>query len=832
MKISLNWIKEYTSIELTPEELEFRLSGSLTEVENIERFDERYRGIVAAKVTEVEDHPESDKLLILKLDIGDSSPRQVVVQQCPVKKSDVVPYLKAGIVIPETFELGKDAVKVKETEIAGIKSDGMVPSGREMVLNNDHTTVYTLPENVEPGTPVDQALDLVDHILEIKNKALTHRPDTFSTLGIAREIHAIQEDSEFAPPKWLKDSEALKPDPDKIVEKYDLEIINEVESLCHRYFAVVIDGVEVKPSPQWLQIRLSKMGVRPVNNIVDISNYLMLEVGQPNHCFDYDKVVERDPNFDEKALIKVRLANSNESIVTLDGQNKDLYDDTIVISDSESPIGIAGVMGGKDTEISDETKTVIFQVENLDMYSIRRTSMKTGLFTDAVTRFSKGLDPNLCEPVLYKGIQMFEEIAGGHVASKLIDHYPRPVKPHSLTVNMNWLRKRIGVGKGKDGLSDERIKEILTRLDLGVKNETEGGDLVIEIPTFRKDLQIREDILEEVVRIYGYHKVDPSLPLRDLSPVRKNSSRAKRLDIKQALKNIGANEMYTYSFVGRELYEKMDLPLEQVHKLQNPLSPDLEYMRPILGPSLLEKLPQNLELKEEIAAFEIDMVNPGKGEDSNELPQEPWHLSLVHTISYYHAKLYLDTLMKALNVSDYRLVPYDQLEQSKLPEWIQYANDMCHPTRIGYIQIKDTYVGLIGQVDSDSVKDLSIPKETSLFEIRVDDLEKFMKPLPEYREPSKFPSVVQDFCFELDKDVPYRALYTAVDSIDENGRLIKDIECIDIYKDDSDAENKRITVRVTFQSDKKTLADTDIESARELVISSVNDMTGGVLLSR
>jgi phenylalanyl-tRNA synthetase beta chain len=842
MKVSLNWIKEYTSLHLTPEELKRKLSVSLTEVEDVEQFGKKYEGIISAEVTDISKHPESQRLLVLKLDVGDNISKQVVVQKCPVKIGDKVPYLKPGLVIPETAGLGSKEVEVKEAELGGIKSDGMVPSGREMMLNNDHTTVYTLPEDSEIGVVVNEVLGLTDYILEIKNKALTHRPDAFSVVGIAREVHAIQKQSEFKPPNWLVTPDEIKPD--NFVDKYKVSVENEIEALCNRYMAVVIDNVEVKPSPKWMQIRLSKMGIRPVNNIVDISNYLMLEAGQPNHAFDYDKVVNRDPEVEDEALIKVRLANSGESITTLDGQKKDLFDDTIVIADSKSPIGIAGVMGGKDTEISDETKTVIFQVENLDMYSIRRTSMKVGLFTDAVTRFSKGLDPNLCEPVFYKGIQMMEEIGGGQAASKLVDVYPNPVKSHYITLNPSDIRNRTGNEEIAKDLTDPKIVEILERLGLEVKQEESKGKndskyMSVKIPTFRKDLNIWQDLLEEVERIYGYDKVKPSLPLRSAKPVQVNESRNKRFDIKTALKSMGANEIYTYSFVGRELYDALDLSLDNCHKLKNPLSPKLEYMRPILTPSLLTKLPQNLDLRPEIAVFEIEMVNPMKKwqEDDNasatsKLPYEPWHLALAHTVSFYHAKHYLEDLATILNINDLRIIPYNQINKDKVPDWIKYIANAAHPSRLGFIEIGSDIVGLIGQVDSDSADKLDLPVKTSFFEIRVDDVESSIKSLPDYKEPSKFPSVVQDFCFELDGDVPYSALISAIKSLKDSGELIRNIECVDIYQSEEKTDIKKVTVRATFQSDKKTLEEDEIENLRSRIINKVEDKTGGKLAKK
>lgn len=821
MKISLNWVKEYTEIKLPPDELKERVSVSLTEVENIENFAEVYKDIVVGEVVDVSSHPSAKNLLVLKVDIGEKKVI-VVVQDCPVKVGDKVPYLKPGLVVPETIGTGNEVI-VEAAEIKGVKSEGMIPSGREIALNYDHTTVYTVPSEIKTGAKLDQSLKLVDPIMEIKNKALTHRPDTFCVVGIARELGAIQGTS-FSAPSWLYDYENLKPC--DVDNKLPINLENNASALCSRYMAVVIDGVKVQPSPIWMQIKLMKMGVHPVNNVVDVSNYLMLEVGQPNHAFDYDKVISKDPNFKDAANIQVRLARAGEKLTVIDGQVKELYDDTIVISDSVNPIGVAGVMGGKDTEISDDTKRIIFQVENLDMYNIRRTSMKLGIFSEAVTRFSKGLDPNLCEPVMYKGIEMMKELTGGVVASKVYDNYKEPEKGHFVSVSGDYIRQRTGIN-----IKDSEIIKILKSLELGVKQDAKSGVLSVEVPTFRRDLNIPQDICEEIVRIYGYDKVNITLPSRDLRPVRRNMGIENRDRIKETLKVAGANEFYTYSFVGKELYESCGLSVENNHRVKNPLSPELEYMRSLVVPSLLEKIPQNLNYREEFACFEIAKINPVKtGKiDPKNLPDEPWHLGLVHTKSYYHAKKYLEALMDGLNVSDYVIVSPSQMDSKKLPGWISTAMKSYHPGRTALIMAKKKWVGIIGQLDFDTVEALALPQQVSAFEINVDDIDEYICALPGYKEPSKYPAVVHDFCFITDRDVPYSAICNAVINADPKGTIVRDVECMDIYLNSKKNTEKKTTLTVTMQSNDKTLDEKDVEKAREQIVNSVKKVVNGRL---
>ncbi|MEA3357755.1 MAG: phenylalanine--tRNA ligase subunit beta [Patescibacteria group bacterium] len=818
MKISLNWIKEYTDIILPPEELKERVSVSLTEVEAIENFGEKYEDIIVCEVVSVKPHPKSDNLLVLKVNTG-TVEVDVVVQQCDVAVGDKVPYLKPGTVLPY------DEIKISKLKIKGVMSEGFVPSGMELSLNSDHTTVYKLPSDIKIGADFAQTLKLVDQVMEIKNKALTHRPDTFSVEGMAREIAAIQ-GTDYKRLDWLYDPEMIKPQ--KISTEVPIKIDNKAKALCKRYMAVVIDDVKVKPSPVWMQIRLIKMGIRPVNNIVDISNYLMLEAGQPNHAFDYDKVVLKDPGFEGTAVITVRLAEAGEKITTLDGQQHELGDSVIVIADSTNPIGIAGVMGGKDTEISNETTKVVFQVENLDMYSIRRASMSLGIFTDAVTRFSKGLDPNRCEPVMYRGIQMIQELAGGTVVSEIVDDKQELRREYYVTISTDALCTRLGIK-----IETEEIVNILRRLELIVNENGGSQDLVIKIPTFRPDLRIPEDIYEEVVRLYGYDRVTPTLPVRKTHPVVDDKSRENVSMIKRILKSLGANELYTYSFIGRSLYESCNLSVQKCHKLLNPISSDLKYMRPYIVPSLLSKVTRNTKHYEELALFEVNQVNPLKPEKKagKKLASEPYHVGLIHTLSYYHAKLYLETLMNALGLADFEILQPDKINKEVIPDWLDQVRSMYHPGRTGLIRFGKDFVGLIGQIDIKGVSELDLPEYTSGFEINLHLLDDSILDIHQYSEISKYPSVVQDFCFVTDSDVPYSALLTAVKKSDKEG-LIRDVNCVDIYRASDIKDLKQCTLRISMQSSEKTLTEREIDALRSGIIKGVEADVGGKLLGK
>ncbi len=813
MKISLNWVKKYTDIKLSPDELKDRVSVSLTEVQEVIDIGKLYKGITVAEVTEVNKHGSSNNLLVLKLDVGKKSVKSVI-QKCPVKKGDKVSYVRPGLVVP-----GLDQV-VKKTEIKGVKSEGFVPSGKEIGLNYDHTNVFTLPVKSKVGQEICDVLNLDDLIIEIKNKTLTHRPDTFGLYGIAREISAIQ-GTMLKRIDWLDNPTKIKPK--GIKDEYKLEIRNKAKSLCKRYMAVVIKGVNVKESPLWMQVELSKMGIHPVNNIVDVSNYLMLLTGQPSHAFDYDKVIKKDAKFDGTAVLTIRLSKGGEKVTTLDGEVRELDNEMIVIADSTNPIAVAGVMGGKDTEITESTRNVIYQVENLDMYSIRKTSMKLGLITDAVIRFSKGIDPNLCEPVMYKALDMMIKFTGGKIVSKIVDVYPETVKEWSVSVKPENIRKKIGID-----IKDEKIEEVLKRLGLKVK-KSKSGIWSVLIPTFRPDIRISEDIDEEVARIYGYDKVEIKLPVRKCLPVVDDVARRNIMMVKRSLMSFGANEIYNYAFVSSDLYSKCNLSIDNCFRIVNAISSDLDYMRPLVVPSLLENVPMNYKTYGDYASFEVDRVDPCKKSKTKKLPNEPWHLGFAHTVSYYHSKKYLDELFVNLGISNYELIPVTKIVAADLPDWLKYSRGMYHPSRAAIVKVEREYVGIVGQIDVVTVDKIGIPTNTSAFEINLDGIEFIIIDTPSYKIISKYPEVTRDYSFITDLGVPYIEIVEAVKSVDKKAKLLQKIECVDIFKAPKDRKSKKTTLRITYQSKDKTLKDNDIEVIEKKVIDSVGKKVKGKL---
>jgi phenylalanyl-tRNA synthetase beta chain len=443
--------------------------------------------------------------------------------------------------------------------------------------------------------------------------------------------------------------------------------------------------------------------------------------------------------------------------------------------------------------------------------------MKLGLFTDAVTRLSKGMDPNLCKPVVVKAAEMMKELSGGKIASDIEDDYRMKTKEGKLTVDPEKIRTDLGVE-----VENAEIKDILQRLGLGVK----GGKIFeLTIPTFRADLKIPEDINEEVARIYGYDKVEPTLPVRKITPVSDDKYRSSIVKTKKLLSSFGANEMYTYSFVSKDLYKNSGLTVDGCYKLVNAISPELVYMRPLIFPSLLEKVPGNYKNFGDFCSFEVDIVDPCKKKNRG-LPEERWHLGVAHTQSFYHLKLYLEHMLKGLNVSDFELIPLGGLGGYKVSSWIKYAGGGFHPLRSGLIRVGKDIVGIIGEIDVAVRGKLDLPSGMSVFELDMDYLSCYIKDTPDYILVSKYPTIVRDYSFVTAKTVLYKEIYDSIRSVKSD--LIRDIDCLDIYSK-KESDEKKTTFRITYQSNSKTLESEDIDEVEKNIISNLKKKVHGRL---
>ncbi len=801
MLISRNWLQQYIPDgleEVSPDELKKKITLHLAEVEEYIELGQNLENIVVGEIKGIKEHPEADKLSIVTVSIGEDKDKTVICAATNIFEGAIVPIaLPGGKVLDPKQKLGEQEVcEIKIMDIKKVKSEGMLASAKELGIGEDHKGILILGKDLKVGS--DFLEEISDVVFEIENKSLTHRSDCFSHEGIAREVSAIMK-LDFA------QKEATEP----IVKgkELDLSVKVEAEEYCKRYTAVAIKNVKVKRSPFWLERRLLAAGIRPVNNIVDITNYVMLDIGQPIHAFDYDKL--------KSPQIIVRTAGSKEKIVTLDEEERELPSEALLICDNKKAIGIAGIMGGKETEIEDDTKNIIIESANFEMYNNRKTSLELGLRTDAGTRFEKGLDPKLAFEGLQKVVQLITEYAEGEVASDIIDYYPKPTQKRKIEFDTAEVKRLIGID-----LTKEEIIAILKSLKLKVlEAEKHAANITVEIPTFRRDLHIKEDLLEEVARMYGYQKLKPTIPTKDLKPVKVNSRRAFSRKVKRVLMGLGFDEIYTYSFVSKKLYDNALLDIDKCIRLKNPLSKRLEYLRTDLIPSLLQKVKLNQKNFDSMSFFEIKRTYH-KEKQKNGLPKQPWTLSGIISKQekpadlFYELKGKLTALFEALDI-DPGSIRYEKSRD----------RDYSHPSYQAKIYINEEEVGHIGIAHPRVKSNFDIKYPAAIFSLSFKALQNSETKKKIYKEISPYPQIQRDISFWVEEKVQVADILEAISK--EKAEYLKNVDVADIYNKEEKKE-KSITITASFRSSKGTLKDKDIKEDLEKVKKSIKKVGGNI----
>ncbi len=848
MKISLNSMKKYTKIVLTSEELAEMMAQKIGEVEDVQNLAEKYKGILVAQIKEVQEHPDADKLNIYKIEAADGELIQVVAGDKSLSVGDKVAYFPPETKVPHNAYPDKFDGIVRSTKLRGVVSDGMLASAKELDISGNHDQVLRLDDEIgqdaSPGDLFADVYGLDDYVYEIENKALINRPECFGLIGLAREVSAIQ-GLKYETPEWFKywDNADLIRSKSLLINKQEyslsLKIENEAGKLCPRYMAVVIDGITVKSSPVWMQIELMKAGVRPVNNVVDITNYLMIQTGQPLHAFDYDKVVKKSAGcVGEDGVcegrIVVRQAHKGEIITVINGDKVELDEEIVVITDGTDPIAIGGVMGGLDTEVDENTKRVILEAANFDMYNIRKTSNKVGITSDATTRYSRNQDPHMCEPVLLRSLELYKAYTGGDVASNICDEFLYPREEREVKFNLGELNRLIGRQFTKkevvsvlenvelevsELLCDDKEAEKVLKDGYDSPLDDEDEILVVRVPTYRQDLHIKEDVYEEVSRIYGFDKIPMKLPSRKVKPVAINNILKLESQLRDLLISMGCYDLLTYNFVSADLYDKINPKLkDRAFRLTNSLSPELEYMRTMLMPNLLEKVYfNNAQGQRKFALFEINKYHIKGVENKNGLPYEFRSLAFVLSVddlaqqkisgsAYYGAKRYLEELLEGLKVGvKVNFYGWDEVSQlGKLPVWIDNMKGCYEYNSSGVITYtideSTHYLGVVGQISISLCDVMKLPKYTAGFELRTDELLNIAYTRGFVDRNSRFPKVVQDICYIVPESVKHVEIEEALAEVLE-GRVFYEIETVDIYKDDDleKAGKRQETLRIIMR---------------------------------
>ncbi len=813
-------------------ELVSRMGLQLGAIEDVKNIGEKYEGLLVVKVVECDKHPNADKLSVCLVDDGGVTQHvernndgliQVVCGAPNVRAGMLAAWIPPEATVPSTLDT--DPFVLEARELRGKVSNGMLASSKELGISDDHEGILEInPADVgdkfaKPGTAFKQLYGLDDVVIDCENKMFTHRPDCFGTLGIAREVAGIFGDS-YSSPEWYKNAIMHEKE-----SELKLNAQNNAPDLVPRFTVQAMSEVEVKDSPLWLKSFLSRVESNSINNIVDYTNFFMLETAQPLHAFDYDKVAKLSA---EVPTIQARKANKGEKIELLNGKTIELHEDDIVIATDKKPIALAGVMGGSETEVDDTTKNIIIECANFDMYAVRRTSMRHGLFTDAVTRFNKGQSPLQNDKVLAKILDEIKKQAGGKVATDVFDICSFDLSADNLNhveVSADFINSRLGTE-----LKPEEIKRLLENVEFTIT--LQGPTLQITAPFWRMDISIAEDIVEEVGRLYGYEKIPVILPPSISAPTPRNELKDYKNKLRSTLSKLGASEVLTYSFVHGDLLAKSNIDADKwAYHLRNALSPDLQYYRPALIPSLLSKVHQNIkslagDADNIFALFEIGKVHV-KGEmekDEKELPKQMRRLTLVVAADdksakdlkgspYYHAKKYLDAITD--NQASYTL-----LEDFSFPITASYKKN-----RSATVSVGGQALGVIGEINSKTAKLLKLPKYCAAFEVDIDLLSSSLVGTS-YKQMSGFPSSKQDITFEVASDVNWSTLSSFIDAelavAAAEDSLDVSLSPLDIYSEEK-SDKKRISFRVELVSKQKTLKTTEVNNLLDHVSKAAHE---------
>jgi phenylalanyl-tRNA synthetase beta chain len=812
MKVPLTFVRNLISGELPAvEALVETVGAQLGAIDEVINVGSKYHSIVVVKVVACEKHPNADKLSVCKIDDGQKTKDvkrgsdglvQVVCGAPNVHAGMLAVWIPPGVAVPESA--GKEPFILEAREIRGVVSNGMLASPKELAFGDSHAGILEVTGDFKPG--VSLGLEN-EYVLDIENKMFTHRPDCFGILGVAREVAGIFHKSFKSPDWYVTSPEFPKPQSDIL----PLKVSNELPELVPRFSLSPLSGVKVGPSPLWLEIALAELGQKSINNIVDFTNWFMLFSGQPLHAYDYDKVKALsggDP------MLVVRNPKPGEKIKLLSGKEIEPRSEAIMIATDKQLIGIGGVMGGADTEVDEETTRIILEAATFDMYSIRRTSMAHGLFTDAATRFTKGQSPLQNLAVLARVVSEITESSAGEVAGLVIDDnhlQPAVQERQSLKVpvkiSADFINARLGLK-----LEAADMKKLLENVEFEVA--AKESELTVKAPFWRTDIELREDVVEEIGRLYGYDKLPLELPVRDITPVASDPLFDTKAAIRERLVKAGANEVLTYSFVHGDLLRKTGQDPAQAFELSNALSPDLQYYRLSLMPSLLEKVHPNVKAGYgQFALFEIGKTHSLDHQDDDEgVPKEFEFTALVVAAAdklkqpgaaYYQARKYLEALVEA--PLSFKPITDDVLQYPVVQPYDRQRGAL--------VSVKGgAFLGIIGEFTASTRRNLKLPKYSAGFEVDTQELQKLLVS-HKYQPLSRFPSVKQDITLRVDKDADYATVYDFVSQqlvANAPSQTTTELTPLDIYQAETDASHKQYTFRLTITSHQRTLTDQEV----------------------
>lgn len=782
MNLSTKWLKDFVDIDVKPRDFAEALTMSGSKVEGFEIEGQELSNIVVGKVLEIEKHPDADKLHICQVDVGKDEPVQIVTGAQNVKQGDIVPVAMDNSVVAG----GK---KIKKGKLRGVVSNGMLCSLGELGLTkNDfpyaiEDGIFIIQEDCQIGQDIKEALGLNDTVFEFE--ITSNRPDCLSVIGLARETAVT-----YNKPLKLHTPQ-VKAGHGNANDHLSVDIIDD--DLCYRYCAAIVENIKIEPSPRWLRERLRASGVRPINNIVDITNYVMLEYGHPMHAFDLRYI--------DDAKINVRRAKDGEKITTLDGVERNLKSDMLVIADANKPVAVAGVMGGEYSSIMDDTTTIVFESACFSGPSVRITAKELGMRTDSSARFEKGLDPANCMPALMRACELTEMLNAGEVLNGFIDCDKSDKTPRTVKFEPDWINKFLGIECPR-----EKMVKILT--DLGFK--LDGDDIIV--PSFRTDIEHKADIAEEIARIYGYNVI-PITQLRGSIQAQLTDKQHFESLVNETMLSLGCSEIYTFSFISPKYYDKIlmpsDSPLRKSVKISNPLGEDTSIMRTTSLPSMCETLSRNYNNRNANASL-YEITTEYFPTKENELPIEKQSVVIGmygQDIDFYSIKGIVEQLLEKADVYDYDIKAVSD-------------NPSFHPGRCAELSINGQYLGIIGELHPQVLENYEIGMRAYAAIIDFDTMYNNRKPEKQYKPLPRFPAVTRDIAFLCDDSIPVLTLQRAISSA--AGDRLESISLFDVYKGKQIPEGKKsVAYNMVLRSKDSTLTDTDADAIMKRIIKAL-----------
>ena len=803
MKVSLKWLRDYVDIKLDPKELAERLTMSGLEVKGIQTIGGTWDNVVIGEVVALNPHPNADRLTLATVDLG--TEQATTVCGAPnISLGQRVPFAHIGARLIDAHT--EEAILLKPAKIRGVASEGMVCSERELGISDSHEGILVLPSEAPIGAHLSAYLGDVIFDLDVT----PNRPDCLSVIGIAREIAALTGEPLRLSQIHYEELE------DSIDSLASVDIADS--DLCPRYCASLITGIKIASSPSWLQQRLNSCGMRPINNVVDVTNYVMLEYGQPLHAFDYHKLKGRQ--------IIVRRAGNGETITTLDGSERTLNPDILVIADKEEAVAVAGVMGGLASEVTDKTDTILLESANFNQAAIRRGCSHLQVQSEASIRFDKGLNSELPLLPLKRATQLLLELAGGKAAKGIIDVYHGKSEPKPILLTAREAERLSGLKVNING-----ILKVLKTLGFECQETNSGSQISVSVPYWRSDVKCSADLVEEIVRIIGYEKI-PITRLGSPLPQQKSklSLSAQQSNLKEKLRNIltgfGFQEILTYSLVSLEKLQRLSPKLElkiPPLKVANPMTREQEFLRTNLLAGLLSTLSHNQKFEQAgLRLFEIGKVFLPRGKD---LPEEKEMLCAV--LSGSMAELSWQVDKESLDFFDAKGAVENLLNQLGLKASFDIGDDeILFSGRGANIIVEDDKVGIVGDVHPRVAQAFELSNTICLIEIDLEKLLTKITGIKEYQSIPRFPSVTRDLALVIDEQVSYGR----VEEIIQSFPLVAKVALFDLYRGEQIAEGKKsFAIRIVYQSPSHTLTDKEVDQTQEQMLDRLHKELGAAL---